>query len=567
MNNQRSAKEQLLFNFLLSFVAVYFIFQYFNPQQQNAAVAPRKADSLQKAFQGIDPADGARLTPATASTEIAKLQKNIKENPNDGLAQWSRLRIGLIEQYILQKMEPVTIPGSFFSRSWTGDIYDEAITYHTNDALDAQAIYQKGDMLWRRGKAKGIASREAAWELEKLLQKSRSSSEFNNLKIYVQTPESTDDAPQFVQKTVIQALGGPGNADPNSVLHRVDQYYQTTGLYQSVDKVVQLFGDRHPAYSYGLAILFFAVCTRVIMQPLTKKQYDSMKGMQVIAPEMKKVQEKYKGKTDQASQMAMVKEIQDLQRRHGVSPMLGCGLGLLQVPIFFYIVSPAMKHYEAKMELAGASFLWIANLARPDIVLLVLYGITMFVSFRISSLPPTDETQRQQQRMMMFMMPMFPFFLLTYPSAFALYWMLFNITSTILQYRMMKANDPDKRVITSILGSPAPAFVVEEAQDAVPPRPKDGVKTSAKKAKLKMPEAEAFSEGESLNGTLNGKANSNGKASSNGKSAANGHENGAESGAKIGAGTGKNAGSGASGATASGTSGAASKSSRRKRRY
>lgn len=226
-----------------------------------------------------------------------------------------------------------------------------------------------------------------------------------------------------------------------------------------------------------------------------------------------------------------------------------------------------MKHYEAKMELAGASFLWIANLARPDIVLLVLYGITMFVSFRISSLPPTDETQRQQQRMMMFMMPMFPFFLLTYPSAFALYWMLFNITSTILQYRMMKANDPDKRVIKSILGSPAPAFAVEEAQDAVPPRPKDGVKTSAKKAKLKMPEAEAFSEGESLNGTLNGKANSNGKTSSNGKSAANGNGNGAESGAKIGAGTGKNSGSGASGATASGTSGAASKSSRRKRRY
>src|SRR5687767_13328193 len=117
MNNQRSAKEQLLFNFLLSFVAVYFIFQYFNPQK-TASTQPRKANTLQQAFQGIDPATGARLTPASAPTEIARLQKNIKENPSDGLAQWSRLRIGLIEQYILQKMEPVTIPGSFFSRSW-----------------------------------------------------------------------------------------------------------------------------------------------------------------------------------------------------------------------------------------------------------------------------------------------------------------------------------------------------------------------------------------------------------------------------------------------------------------
>ena len=514
MNNQRSPKEQLLFNFLLSFVAVYFIFQYFNPQQ-TASVAPRKAPTVQEAFKGIDPANGTRLTAATAPAEITKLQKNIQDNPNDSLAHWSRLRIGLVQQYILQKMEPVTIPGSFFSRSWQGDIYDEVITYHTNDAIDAQAIYQKGDLLWRTSKAKGAPSVESAWELEKLLQKSRGSKEFNDFKIYIQTPDSTDENPQFTQKTVIQALGGPGNTDPNSVLHRVDTYYQTTGLYQSVDKVVKLFGNQ-PAYSYGLAILFFAVCTRVIMQPLTKKQYDSMKGMQVIAPEMKKVQEKYKGKTDQAAQMAMVKEMQELQRRHGVSPMLGCGLGLLQVPIFFYIVSPAMRHYEAKMELVGASFLWIENLARPDIVLLVLYGITMFVSFRISSLPPTDETQRQQQRMMMFMMPLFPFFLLTYPSAFALYWMFFNITSTILQYRMMKAGDPDKRVIKSILGSPMPAFTVEETKDAVPPRPKEGVKSAAKKAKLTTPEGQAFSESESLNGTLNGKANSNGKSATNG---------------------------------------------------
>ncbi len=203
----------------------------------------------------------------------------------------------------------------------------------TNDAIDAQAIYQKGDMLWRE--AKGVPTYDAATTLETLLQKSRGDQKFNALKIYVQTPDSTADAPRFTQKTVLQVLGGPGNTDPNSVLHRVDSYYQTTGLYQAVDKMVHFFGNQ-PPYSYGLTILFFAVCTRVLMQPLTKKQYDSMKGMQVIAPEMKKIQEKYKGKTEQQAQMTMVKEIQDLQRRHGVSPMMGCGLGLIQIPIFFY---------------------------------------------------------------------------------------------------------------------------------------------------------------------------------------------------------------------------------------
>lgn len=516
MNNQRSAKEQLLFNFLLSFIAVYFIFQYFNPQKATTT-PPRTAPPLQQAFAGIDPASGATLLPATAPTEIAKMQANIKANSSDALAQWSRLRQGLIEQYVLQKMAPIEIPGSFFSRSWTGTIYDEIIAHHGTNDVDAQAIYQKGDMLWRE--AKGVPTYDSATTLETLLQKSRGDQKFNALKIYVQTPDSTADAPRFTQQNMLQVLGGPGNTDPNSVLHRVDSYYQTTGLYQAVDKMVHFLGNQ-PPYSYGLTILFFAVCTRVLMQPLTKKQYESMKGMQVIAPEMKKIQEKYKGKTEQQAQMTMVKEIQDLQRRHGVSPMMGCGLGLIQIPIFFYVVSPAMRHYEAKMELVGASFLWISNLARPDLVLLVLYGITMFVSFRISSLPPTDETQRQQQRMMMFMMPMFPFFLLHYPSAFALYWMLFNITSTILQYRMMKASDPDKRIIKSIIGSPLPMFAAPEEdkadkKNAVPPRPKDGVKNNAKKAKLTLSEdSEAFEKSESLNGTLNG--SSNGKQ--NGKS-------------------------------------------------
>lgn len=550
MNNQRSPKEQLLFNFLLSFVAVWFIFQYFNPQK-NTAVPPRKAPALQQAFAGIDPASGPKLTPSAANAEIAKMQANIKANSNDDLAQWSRLRQGLIEQFILQKMSAVEIPGSLFSRPWMGNIYDELISHHGTKDIDAQAIFQKGDMLWRQ--SPNTPSHDAATTLEMLLQKSRGDQVFNNLKIYTQTPESNASAPQFKTQTVVQTLGGPGNNDPNSVLHRVDTYYQTTNLYKAVDAVVQIFGSK-PTYSYGLAILFFAVCTRLLMQPLTKKQYESMKGMQVIAPEMKKIQDKYKGKTDQQAQMTMVKEIQDLQRRHGVSPMLGCGLGLIQLPLFMFIISPAMRHYEAKMELAGASFLWIQNLARPDIVLLVLYGIMNFISFRISSLPATDEQQRQQQRMMMFMMPMMPFFLLHYPSAFPLYWMLFNVTSTILQFRMMKATDPEKSAIKSILGSPAPMFTPAETEktDAVPPRPKDGVKNSAKKAKLTLSEGtDAFEKNGALNGTLNG----------------NGHQNGSQNG-KVSADESSIVGAAAENVIGNGAGKANSpKNPRRKRRY
>ena len=475
MNKSRSASEQLIFNFLLSFMAVWFIFQYFNGPKQGTAVAPRTAPTLQKAFEGIDSAATARLNSETAAAEVTKLQKDIAANAQDDLAQWSRLRIGLIQQYVLGQLAPVTIPGGLFSHAWQGTIYDE-IPQHQSTPVTAQALYQKGDKLWRDSKGQNPDAHAAVVAFEAIILQSRSSKEFAAMQIYIQTPNSSDSSPVFEQKTVAQTLGSTGTTDPNAILVRIDKFYQSSGLYRSVDAVVHLFGNQ-PALSYGLTILFLAIVTRTLMQPLTRKQYESMKGMQVIAPEMKKIQDKYKGNTDQQAQMKMVKEIQDLQRLHGVSPMLGCGLGLLQIPFFLYIVSPAMRHYEAKMELVGASFLWINNLARPDIPLLVLYGITMFVSFRLSSLPPTDDTQRQQQRMMMFMMPMFPFFLLHYPSAFAFYWMIFNLTSTLLQYRMMKQGDPDKRFIKSLIGTPAPASVVE-AEKVVPPRPKSGPKPS-----------------------------------------------------------------------------------------
>lgn len=468
MNKSRSASEQLIFNFLLSFMAVWFIFQYFNPSKPSATVALRTAPTLQKAFEGID--SGTRLTSQAASAEITKEQAKIASNPQDAQAQWSRLRIGLLQQYILGQLAPVTIPGGLLSHAWQGTIYDEITQHHGTTAVDAQALYQKGDKLWRDSKGQNPAAHDAITAFEAMIQSSRSSKDFKALSIFIQTPDSVDSNPVFEQKTVAQALGQTGTTDPNAILVRIDKFYQSSGLYRSVDAVVRFFGNQ-PHLSYGLTILFLAIATRTAMQPLTRKQYESMKGMQVIAPEMKKIQDKYKGNTDQQAQMKMVKEIQELQRMHGVSPMMGCGLGLMQIPFFFYIVSPAMRHYEAKMELVGASFLWINNLARPDIPLLVLYGITMFVSFRLSSLPPTDDAQRQQQRMMMFMMPMFPFFLLHYPSAFAFYWMIFNLTSTLLQYRMMKQGDPEKRFVKSLIGTPAPATIVE-AVDVVPPRPK-----------------------------------------------------------------------------------------------
>jgi membrane protein insertase Oxa1/YidC/SpoIIIJ len=167
------------------------------------------------------------------------------------------------------------------------------------------------------------------------------------------------------------------------------------------------------------------------------------------------------------------------------------------------------------MDLAHASFLWVHSLAQPDYALLVLYAISMFVSFRLSSTPPTDDQQRQMQLMMGFMMPfMMPVFLLHYPSAFVMYWMTFNATATILQWRMMKAADPHKNVIKTLMGADLKGVAAPDATDSVPSRPKSGKGESAVEKAVKTEEGGKSngkaSDGGGLNGHVNGKAANNG---------------------------------------------------------
>lgn len=538
MNNQGSNAGQVFRLAILAFLAMY-IWQSFTAQKnQVPPTPPRPMPALAEAFKGIDRSQGAILAPEAGKAEIKTLREKIATNPNDEYSYWARLRIGLIQQYILKNLEMKPRPPSFW-RSLSGmftyspseySIYDEITDAWAINAVDAQAHYQKGNWLWQQAVEQGgkQASQRAAYPFEQLILKGRGSPEFLNLKIYAPVNNSSSSAlssssgpPEFRLVTVGELRETkPGSDLPLGILDRVNEYHKTTFFYRMFDTVVTLFG-KNPAYSYGLAILFFATMTRLLIQPLTKKQYDSMKGMQIIAPEMKKIQEKYKGKTDQAAQVQMMKEIRELQARHGVNPMLGCGLAIIQMPIFFFFVYPLIQHYEPQMELVRASFLWIQNLAQPDILLLVLYGISMFLSFRLSSTPPTDEQQKMMQTMMAFIFPIFfPFVLKSYPSAFTMYWMMFNVVSTFFQWRMMKAADPNKSIIKSLMGTAEPVAVAavperpvksEDKKDTRREEKKATAKTSANEAvpsRSKSPRSTPDASTE-LNG-LNGKSHSNG---------------------------------------------------------
>lgn len=100
-----------------------------------------------------------------------------------------------------------------------------------------------------------------------------------------------------------------------------------------MNAIYNFFGSTFGFYSLGFSIVVFTIIARILMIPLAIKQQKSMREMQLVQPELQKIQEKYKNKKDQASQQKQQAEIQQLYQQHGVNPFGSCLPLLVQFPI------------------------------------------------------------------------------------------------------------------------------------------------------------------------------------------------------------------------------------------
>src|SRR3990170_4229847 len=94
--------------------------------------------------------------------------------------------------------------------------------------------------------------------------------------------------------------------------------------------------------SFGLAIILLTVAVRLVLLPLSIKQTRSMREMQKIQPEVKKLQQKHKGDRQKMNEAMMA-----LYKEHGVNPFGGCAPLLLQFPVLiglFYVVRTPLSY-------------------------------------------------------------------------------------------------------------------------------------------------------------------------------------------------------------------------------
>jgi YidC/Oxa1 family membrane protein insertase len=88
-------------------------------------------------------------------------------------------------------------------------------------------------------------------------------------------------------------------------------------------------------WTWTFSIIGLVLVIRAALIPVFVKQIKAQRGMQLLQPDLQKLQAKYKGKTDQLSRQAMAQEQMALYKKHGTNPFSACLPMLIQMPFFF----------------------------------------------------------------------------------------------------------------------------------------------------------------------------------------------------------------------------------------
>jgi YidC/Oxa1 family membrane protein insertase len=220
-----------------------------------------------------------------------------------------------------------------------------------------------------------------------------------------------------------------------SVLHTILQFF---------------YGYTH---NWGWAIVLLTILVRIVLIPLTYRQFKSMRGMQQLQPQIKALQEKYKGNRELLNQKMM-----EFYKENQVNPMGSCLPLVLQMPVFFALFYALNPKRNTGLFVENLSWLWIRDwgpgqpgwLARDitkfDLILLIIYVASQFLSsLQTTSKDPT-------QRMMMMSMPVVigvVMYVGRWPAGLFIYWVTSNLWTIAQQYvitRVIPVSQPTPAV-------------------------------------------------------------------------------------------------------------------------
>jgi YidC/Oxa1 family membrane protein insertase len=198
--------------------------------------------------------------------------------------------------------------------------------------------------------------------------------------------------------------------------------------------------------NFGLAILLFTLCVKLLFFPLANKSYQAMSKMKLLQPEIQKLRERFPD--DKARQQ---QEMMALYKRVGANPLAGCLPIVIQIPVFFSLY----KVLFVTIEMRHAPFYgWIHDLSAPDPTSFanlfgllpfvppaflmigawpIIMGLTMFLQQKLNP-QPVDPVQA---RMFMILPVVFTYMLAHFPVGLVIYWAWNNTLSVGQQWLIM----------------------------------------------------------------------------------------------------------------------------------
>jgi YidC/Oxa1 family membrane protein insertase len=281
--------------------------------------------------------------------------------------------------------------------------------------------------------------------------------------------------------------------------------------------------------SWGLAIIGLTVVVRLAILPLTYKQVKGMQEMQRLAPEMKKIQERYKDDKQRQQQ-----ELMKFYQEHNFNPLSSCLPLLLQLPFFlslFYLQRQDQFKSEVR-EGNGEEFLFIPDLTEKAtgwvlVVLLVVYVATQLGSSLVTAVNIQDKNQR---RIMLALPFLFTIVIVNFETGLLVYWITTNVWTIGQQL-----------VVRKLMPPPAPLKEGEKLAGGKSKRRQGMLARAAERAAAQSDggDAKGASSGGGAKGSAAGGAKA--KASGSGKGSAGGAK-AKSSGSAKGSGGGGNGG-------------------------
>lgn len=239
------------------------------------------------------------------------------------------------------------------------------------------------------------------------------------------------------------------------------------GIFRVVNKYIlyplfQLILE-YLGVSIGIGIILLTFAIKLLLFPITYKNYLSSAKMRVIKPQLEKLNEENKDADPMKKQQATMA----LYKQTGVNPLAGCIPALLQMPILIALY----RLFPASIELRHQGFLWADDLSSVDdfinlgfpipfygdhvSIFTLLMAISMFFYMRFNQqMTPSQsgggEMQEAIQKNMKVMMNLMPIFMLfmfnNYAAGLSFYYFLAN-TITIFQTIAIKKFFIDEKSI------------------------------------------------------------------------------------------------------------------------